>query len=44
VLGEGDRLPDVVIFAEDATPVTLPELAVGGPLLLSFYLYDWTRT
>jgi hypothetical protein len=44
VLGEGDRVPDVTVFDEDAVPVRLPVLVAGGPLLLSFYLYDWTST
>ncbi|MFL6040897.1 MAG: hypothetical protein ACJ740_05810 [Gaiellales bacterium] len=44
MLREGGRMPDVVVFSEDTTPVRLPELAAGGPLLLSFYLYDWTST
>jgi peroxiredoxin len=44
VLGEGDRIPDVILFDEQVRPLRLPVLAAEGPLLLAFYLYDWTRT
>jgi peroxiredoxin len=44
VLGEGDQIPDVTLFDEEARPVRLIDLATGGPFLLAFYLYDWTRT
>jgi peroxiredoxin len=43
-LGEGDRVPDVTVFGEDVEPVRLPDLAAAGPLLLSFYVHDWTST
>jgi peroxiredoxin len=44
VLGEGDHIPDVTLFDEAVKPVRLVDLAAGEPLLLAFYLYDWTRT
>ena len=40
----GDRVPDVTLFDNDVQPVRLVEFAARGPLLLSFYLYDWTGT
>jgi peroxiredoxin len=44
MLEAGDRIPDVTLFDEHVQPVRLPDLAAEGPLLLAFYLYDWTRT
>jgi peroxiredoxin len=44
VLEPGDRVPDVTLFDNDVRPVRLPEFVAEGPLLLAFYLYDWTGT
>jgi peroxiredoxin len=44
VLQPGDRVPDVTVFDTDVRPVRLAEFAAQGPLLLAFYLYDWTGT
>jgi peroxiredoxin len=44
VLAPGDRVPDVTLFGNDLEPVRLAEFARQGPLLLAFYLYDWTGT
>jgi peroxiredoxin len=44
VLQPGDRVPDVTVFDTDVNPVRLTEFAAEGPLLLAFYLYDWTGT
>ncbi|MGH3073315.1 MAG: hypothetical protein ACRDQC_00220 [Gaiellales bacterium] len=44
MLEPGDRVPDVTLFDNDVQPVRLVEFAARGPLLLSFYLYDWTGT
>jgi len=44
VLQPGDRVPDVTLFDNDVQPVRLVEFAAQGPLLLAFYLYDWTGT
>jgi len=44
VLQPGDRVPDVTVFDNDVHPVRLAEFAAEGPLLLAFYLYDWTGT
>lgn len=44
MLAEGSHVPDVTVFDRRVTPVSLPALAEQGPLLLVFYLYDWTRT
>ncbi|HEY7257947.1 MAG TPA: hypothetical protein VH459_02705 [Gaiellales bacterium] len=44
MLEPGDRVPDVTVFDTDVRPVRLAEFAAEGPLLLAFYLYDWTGT
>jgi peroxiredoxin len=44
VLRPGDRVPDVTVFDTDVKPIGLAEFAARGPLLLAFYLYDWTGT
>ncbi len=33
-----------MVWRENGEPVELEELAAGGPLLLFFYLFDWSRT
>ena len=44
MLASGDRVPDVTLIGNDLEPVQLVEFAREGPLLLAFYLYDWTGT
>jgi peroxiredoxin len=41
MLAPGDRIPDVTLYGTDGHPVSL---AGFGPMLLVFYLYDWTGT
>jgi hypothetical protein len=33
-----------VIWLENGKPVELEDLAADGPLLLLFYLFDWSPT
>jgi hypothetical protein len=45
VIGPGDRIPDVHVWHEPSTdPFALDTLVAGGPVLLLFYLYDWSTT
>ena len=44
MLEPGSQIPDVSLFTELAEPVRLRDLAAAGPMLLAFYLYDWTST
>lgn len=44
MLGPGDRVPDVVTVGQELEPVPLAGLTADGPVLLTFYLYDWTGT
>jgi peroxiredoxin Q/BCP len=44
MLGVGDTLPDATVFAGPREPVALRRLLDDGPLLLLFYLFDWSAT
>jgi hypothetical protein len=33
-----------VVWRENGTPVELDELVADGPILLLFYLFDWSAT
>jgi hypothetical protein len=41
MLAAGDALPDLTLFGVDAEPVALHGLT---PVMIAFYLYDWTGT
>ncbi len=41
MLAPGDPVPDLTLFSVDADPVRILGLV---PLLIAFYLYDWTGT
>jgi peroxiredoxin len=41
MLSAGSRMPDLTLFGADAEPVRLRSLA---PVVLAFYLFDWTGT
>jgi hypothetical protein len=41
----GDRIPaDAVVWTTPQEHVTLGELVREGPILLLFYLFDWSST
>jgi peroxiredoxin len=44
VLEVGDRIPDVRVWIAPREPVSLRDLAAEKPLLLLFYLFDWSST
>jgi len=45
VIEPGQRIPSVEIWPAPSTdPVRLDTLAAEGPILLLFYLYDWSTT
>jgi peroxiredoxin len=44
VLGVGEKVPDVQLWMAPQEQVSLRELAVEKPLLLLFYLFDWSST
>jgi peroxiredoxin len=44
VLAIGDRIPEVRVWMGPQEPVALRDLAAERPLLLLFYLFDWSST
>ena len=44
VLSIGDHIPEATLFGGPREPVTLAELVEDGPVLLVFYLFDWSST
>jgi peroxiredoxin len=38
------ELPDATVFLESREPVALRDLVAEGPILLLFYLFDWSST
>jgi peroxiredoxin len=45
VIEPGDRLPPVTVWIDPGgRAVALDGLAADGPILLLFYLFDWTPT
>jgi peroxiredoxin len=44
VLDVGDTVPDATVWTGPREPVSLRELAAERPLLLVFYLFDWSST
>jgi hypothetical protein len=44
MLAPGDRVPEATVFAGPRAPVTLASLVEEGPVLLVFYLFDWSST
>ena len=44
MLGVGDRIPAATVWIAPREPVSLHDLLAEGPILLLFYLFDWTAT
>ena len=45
MLEAGDRAPvEATVWRPPADAVTLGDLLANGPILLLFYLFDWTGT
>ena len=42
MLEAGDRVPDVTVYGNPGEVVSLRQLAAQGPVLLVFYLFDWS--
>ena len=40
----GDRVPAARVQRAPGDETTLAELGAGGPMLLFFYLFDWSST
>jgi hypothetical protein len=44
VLTSGDSIPKAMVWLESRDRVSLRELTEGKPILLLFYLFDWSST
>ena len=45
MLGVGDRIPfEATVWTEPRTAATFAEILADGPILLLFYLFDWSPT
>ena len=44
MLQPGARLPQATVFRNPGERVALHELVRDGPVLLVFYLFDWSST
>ena len=44
MLEPGDRLPEATLFRNPGEPVSVRDLPADGPVLLVFYLFDWSST
>jgi peroxiredoxin len=44
VLAVGDQIPDVRLWVSPQEQISLREAAAEKPLLLLFYLFDWSST
>jgi peroxiredoxin len=44
MLQPGDSIPDVTVQSAPGEVVRLRALAADGPILLLFYLFDWSST
>jgi peroxiredoxin len=44
MIGVGDRIPDAKVWTTPNESAGLVEIAGEGPILLLFYLFDWSST
>ena len=44
MLAVGDRIPDARIWTTPQENATIVDLVRNGPILLLFYLFDWSST
>ena len=44
MLEAGDRIPEAKVWLAPREPVSLAEVVEEGPVLLFFYLFDWSST
>ena len=44
MIAVGEQIPDAVVWTTPQEHATIAEIAVGGPILLLFYLFDWSST
>jgi hypothetical protein len=44
MLSPGDRIPNARVWTTPQEHATIAEIAADGPMLLLFYLFDWSST
>jgi peroxiredoxin len=44
MLTPGDRIPEALVWTTPQETATLAQLVADGPVLLLFYLFDWSAT
>jgi len=44
VLAEGDRIPAARVWTTPQESATMDQLVSDSPILLLFYLFDWSAT
>ena len=44
MLGAGDRIPEARVWLAPRESLSLHELVEEGPVLVLFYLFDWSGT
>jgi len=44
MLTVGDRIPESLVWTTPQETATLEQLVADGPILLLFYLFDWSST
>jgi peroxiredoxin len=44
VLEVGDTIPDAIVWSAPREVASLRDLVADGPVLLVFYLFDWSST
>jgi peroxiredoxin len=44
VIEVGEQIPDAVVWTTPQESASLREIARDGPMLLLFYLFDWSST
>jgi hypothetical protein len=44
MLTVGDRIPEALVWTTPQESATLTQLVADGPILLLFYLFDWSAT
>jgi hypothetical protein len=44
MLAVGDRVPSALVWTTPREKATVTAIAADGPILLVFYLFDWSST
>jgi len=44
MLGVGDQIPEATVWTTPQETATLRQLVSDGPILILFYLFDWSST